>query len=357
MRAASLRQPLRRRLEHDPLGHRDAAEQGQLLARHDTRIRVRQEPGLGEDELAHPRQVLDRRLAAELGELLAGGAVAELRLVAEGEERLVAAGRRACPCDLEHLVGRHVRALPAPRRPRERAVVADVPAELRQRDEDLRRVGDDASVAFLPERPRLGEQVVQRTVEHVHAAKTPVEVGRAVDVERQAPGPRTTTGSIPAARARAIVIAALPGMPKDGSTQRRVAQRQRAGAAVDGLDERNRVRAASHEPRRSTREVANGQSAMTITAPSSRPRVGERERDRRRVSFTGVLQHGMAAAQGGIRRHDEDAVHGRRLAARGEHRVEHLHHEPLALGRRQGGCEPRLGALERLLTGTIASTR
>ena len=33
---------------------------------------------------------------------------------------------------------------PAPRRPRERAVVADVAAELRQRDEDLRAVGDEA---------------------------------------------------------------------------------------------------------------------------------------------------------------------------------------------------------------------
>ena len=56
-----------------------------------------QQPGLGEDELGHARQVLDRRLASELGELLAGDPVAPLGLVAEREQRLVAARLRACP--------------------------------------------------------------------------------------------------------------------------------------------------------------------------------------------------------------------------------------------------------------------
>ena len=108
-----------------------------------------EEPGLGEDELAHAGEVLDRRLAAELGELLARGAVAELGLVPEREERLVATGLGSRARDLEHLVGAHVRALAAAGRLREGAVVADVPAELRERDEDLGRVGDQrhASIA------------------------------------------------------------------------------------------------------------------------------------------------------------------------------------------------------------------
>ena len=118
-------------------------------ARHHAGVHVGEEPRLGEHELAHAGEVLDRRLAAELGELLARGAVAELRLVPEREERLVAAGLGPRARDLEHLVRAHVRALAAARRLREGAVVADVAAELRQRDEDLWGVGDQrhASIA------------------------------------------------------------------------------------------------------------------------------------------------------------------------------------------------------------------
>jgi hypothetical protein len=92
----------------------------------------------------------DRRLAAELCELLARGPITELGLVSEREERLVAAGLGSGSRDLEHLVGPHVGALAAPRRLRERAVVADVAAELRERDEHLRRIRDQrhASIAL-----------------------------------------------------------------------------------------------------------------------------------------------------------------------------------------------------------------
>jgi hypothetical protein len=46
--------------------------------------------------------------------------------------------------------------------------VADVAAELRQRDEDLRRVGDEAPVAFFAERASLGAQILERPGEQVH---------------------------------------------------------------------------------------------------------------------------------------------------------------------------------------------
>ncbi len=113
---------------------------------------------------AHAHEVLDRRLATERGQLLAGDAVAALRLVAEREQRLRAAGGGAGAGDVEHLVGRQVRALAAARRTRERAVVTDVPAQLRQRDEDLRRVGDERAPA---QAPGLGEQVLEGPVEHM----------------------------------------------------------------------------------------------------------------------------------------------------------------------------------------------
>ncbi len=139
------------RLEHDPLRRRHLAQRRELVARHHARVRVRQQPGLVEHEAAHPHEVLDRRLAAELGELLARGAVAALRLVAEREQRLAAAGRGAGARDVEHLVRGHVRTLAPARRRGERAVVADVAAELRQRDEDLRRVGDEPPLTFVAE--------------------------------------------------------------------------------------------------------------------------------------------------------------------------------------------------------------
>jgi hypothetical protein len=123
---------------------------------------VRQQSGLLEHEPGAAREVLDRRLAAERSQLLARRPVTALRLVAEREERFAATGDRPGPRDLEHLLLGHVRALAASRRPGEGAVVANVPAELRQRDEDLRRVRDDRAAA---ESTRLGAELVGRRLE------------------------------------------------------------------------------------------------------------------------------------------------------------------------------------------------
>ncbi len=155
-------EPLGPGLQHQSHRDGDLAQRRQVLSRHHAGVEVRQEPGLLHDEPRAAREVLQRRLAAELGKLVARSPVAQLRLVAEREERLAAAGLRACPRDLEHLLLRHVRALAAPRRPGEGAVVADVPAELCQRDEDLRRVGDERPAS---EGPRLSAELVRRSFE------------------------------------------------------------------------------------------------------------------------------------------------------------------------------------------------
>ena len=65
---------------------------------------------------------------------------------------------------VEHLVLGQERALPAPRRSGERAVAADVAAQRRQRDEDLRRVGDERAGA---QPARLGEQLLERCCEKI----------------------------------------------------------------------------------------------------------------------------------------------------------------------------------------------
>ena len=69
VRPATLRQAVGDGLQHDPLRRRDLPQRRQLVARHHAGIRVREEAGLFEDELAHPREVLDRRLAIQGGEL------------------------------------------------------------------------------------------------------------------------------------------------------------------------------------------------------------------------------------------------------------------------------------------------
>ena len=114
----------------------------------------------------HLAEVLQGGGAAERGELLARHAVAQLGLVAEREERLVAAGGGACAGDGEHLVGRHVAALAAPRRPGERAVVADVPAEVVS---GMKTLGENVtSHRRAPRAGRLQQGGERRVEQRVH---------------------------------------------------------------------------------------------------------------------------------------------------------------------------------------------
>ena len=171
VRAAFRPEPLRGRLEHDPHRGRDGPQRFQLRARHDAGIEVRQQSRLLEHEPGAALEVLERRLAAERSELLARDLVAQLGLVAEREERFVAAGRRAGARDREHLVLGHECPLAAARWARERAVAANVTAQRRERDEDLRRVGDERPRA---QPARLREQLLERRGEKVGGAHHPV---------------------------------------------------------------------------------------------------------------------------------------------------------------------------------------
>ena len=171
VRTTLLSEPLRSRLEHDPHRGGDGPQRFQLRARHDAGIEVRQQPRLLEHEPRAPLEVLERRLTTERPELLARDLVAQLRLVAEREERFVAAGGRTGARDREHLVLGHESPLAALRRARECAIPADVAAQGRKRDEDLRRVCDQRAG---PESTRLREQLLERCGEKVGGAHHPV---------------------------------------------------------------------------------------------------------------------------------------------------------------------------------------
>ena len=128
------------RLEHDPLARRPRTRSRQLRVAEDPGVGVRQQARLGEDAFHAVHEVRDGGLEAEFGQLNACGLVAQLGLVAEGEERLATPGGLALLGQRDDLVRGQVRALTFFRWLREGAVVADVAAQHRQRDEDLGRV-------------------------------------------------------------------------------------------------------------------------------------------------------------------------------------------------------------------------
>ena len=95
---------------------------------------------------------------AEFRELSLGDLVAKLGLVAEGEQRFFAARGGTSARDLQHFVRREISPLAGPRRVGEGAVVANVTAELGERDEHLARVRDHVAMAAVSQRRCRGEQ-------------------------------------------------------------------------------------------------------------------------------------------------------------------------------------------------------
>ena len=137
-------EPVGGRLEHDPHRGGDRPQRVELVA-------ASSRPGSGAAAGRSRRARASRRgpryssvvSQPSAAQLVARDPVAELRLVAEREERLACSRPRRRRARSRAPRPRQVRPLAAARRPRERAVAADVAAERRQRDEDLRRVGDE----------------------------------------------------------------------------------------------------------------------------------------------------------------------------------------------------------------------
>ena len=165
--ATARRQAIRRRLEHDPLRGADLAERRELVVVEHAGVRVRQQPGLAQHRSSDVGEVGGGRREPECGELVPRGAIAQLRLVAEREEGLAAPGLGSLARDRERLVDGQVGALSPSRRSRERAVVAHVAAQHRERDEDLRRVRDVDAVLVLAHLSGGGEQLVEALLERL----------------------------------------------------------------------------------------------------------------------------------------------------------------------------------------------
>jgi hypothetical protein len=138
----------RRALEHHTHRHRVRTELLQLSFAQHAGIEVRQQARRVEHGSRRLREVVGRRRSPELRQCIARDRITQLRLVAQREQRLLAAGRSPGASDLEHVVDRQVGFRQVTRPMRERAVVTHVAAELRQRDEDLARIADRAPEAL-----------------------------------------------------------------------------------------------------------------------------------------------------------------------------------------------------------------
>ncbi len=103
-------------------------------------------------------QIRQSRFMPQAGKFLPRCAVAQFRLVAEGEQGFLAAGSGAGPRDGEHLRQRQIGCAPFARRLGESAVVACIPAQLGQRNKHLARIGQDCAVRRVAPRRRGAHQ-------------------------------------------------------------------------------------------------------------------------------------------------------------------------------------------------------
>ena len=130
-------------LQHQPLRGAHLPQALQLCRPHDPGIDVRQQAGFIEHELGRLGEQRERAHMPQRVELLAGEGVAQLRLIADCEQRLFTPRRRSGSRNVEDLVPGEICATDALRGSCEGAIGADVTAQSGQRDEDLARIGDD----------------------------------------------------------------------------------------------------------------------------------------------------------------------------------------------------------------------
>ena len=132
------RQVVTERLDHHALAGRHTPEERQFLPVHRAGVGVGEESGFVQHQPRHRRHVLDRRPVAVSIEPVTSDRVPRLRILAQGEKRLVTTVRGAFPGDRKDLIGRHVRRVETGRRLGEGAVSTLVPAQHGEWDEHLR---------------------------------------------------------------------------------------------------------------------------------------------------------------------------------------------------------------------------
>src|SRR6266516_2520664 len=202
VRTSALGKARRGRLQHEAHRRADAPKLADIVPRHHAGVEMWQEACLYEHCLRRPSQVFESRLAPQRLKLLARNPVAQLRLVPEGEQRFATTYGDTGASDVENLVDAQIRPRASARRPSERAVVTHVAAELRERDEDLRRVRDEPAVPLRAQRPRFRTELVERPGEELHQWSLDPDAGATEtqkSIEATPSAVATSTAATPAA--------------------------------------------------------------------------------------------------------------------------------------------------------------
>ena len=110
-----------------------------------------QEFRFGNDPSRNFGEIRKRGFVSQVRQFFPSRPVAQFRLVAQGEQRLLAASGFALPDEGQYLVRSHEAATLLARRLGEGAVVAEIAAKLRERDEDFPGVRDEVAVPLIPE--------------------------------------------------------------------------------------------------------------------------------------------------------------------------------------------------------------
>ena len=185
-------QPARRGLQHHPHRGGDGLEPLDLLPAHHPRVEVRQQTGLLEDRDRAGPDVGQRVVVAPLVQPPPGLGPAVLGPVAQGEQRLLAAGCGAVAGDLQHLLQLEEGRRHPVGHGDEGAVVAAVPAQAGERDEDLAGVRDHAGAALARHRrvahPAGG--LGQRREPFAAGVEQHLGLGRVQGLARPGPGHR-----------------------------------------------------------------------------------------------------------------------------------------------------------------------
>lgn len=180
--APRLEQPPRRGFQHHPHRRRHRLEPCQLGPCHHARVQVRQQSRLFQHPDRHGPHVIKRGVISTLIEPLLGLRPAVLRPIAQREQGLFATQFSAATGDVQDLVGLQVHALALcaqlARNRHERAVMALVPAQMGDRNEDLARIGNRQTPGRAATPGGLQPSIA-------HARRTGHEVGQIVSPRGQ----------------------------------------------------------------------------------------------------------------------------------------------------------------------------
>ena len=149
MHAAGRAKPFTGAFQHDALASGHIAQRQQLCPIHHAGIGMGQQPGFTQHQITHGHQVFDGAGMAHFRQGVARLAPAQFGLIAQRKQRFRATCLGAGTRNRQHFVWRQIRRTSRTGFFGEGAVMADIAAELGQRNEDLARIGQHAPMPCI----------------------------------------------------------------------------------------------------------------------------------------------------------------------------------------------------------------